>query len=67
MITQAKRRELGLRMALWLHHGCDHKDLYGDDAEMQCRSCALDFRRDPLDHIFEVVKRRIQLEKKGED
>lgn len=33
-----------LRRLLWLRHGCD--GLYGDDGEMQCARCSIDFRRD---------------------
>ena len=35
--------ELLLRKLLWLRHGCN--GLYGDDGEMQCAKCMLDFRR----------------------
>jgi hypothetical protein len=35
--------ELTLRKLLWLRHGCD--GLYGDDGEMQCAKCMIDFRR----------------------
>ena len=38
---EAKTREL-----LWLGHG--HDALYGDDGEMQCGVCKLDYKRDPL-------------------
>ncbi len=32
-----------MRKALWLTHG--HVDLYGDDGEMQCGQCVVDFKR----------------------
>lgn len=35
--------EMLLRKMLWLRHGCD--GLYGDDGEMQCARCMLDFLR----------------------
>ena len=38
-----------LRMLLWLRHGCD--GLYGDDGEMQCSKCMIDFKRDRADDI----------------
>ena len=38
-----------LRMLLWLRHGCT--SLYGDDGEMQCGSCIIDFKRDTADSI----------------
>lgn len=42
---------LDLRKLLWLRHGCLH--LYGDDGEMQCGSCLLDFRRESPKEIEE--------------
>jgi hypothetical protein len=33
-----------LRELLWLNHGC--VGLYGDDGEMQCGKCLIDFKRD---------------------
>jgi len=38
-----------LRMLLWLNHG--HDGLYGDDGEMQCSKCMIDFRRDSADSM----------------
>ena len=38
-----------LRKLLWLHHGCD--GLYGDDGEMQCNRCGIDFKRHSIDYI----------------
>jgi len=46
--------DLRLRRLLWLRHGCE--GLYGDDGEMQCGVCLLDFKRDPVD----VVERRFR-------
>ena len=40
-----------LRELLWLRHGCG--GLYGDDGEMQCGRCILDFKRDPVEVIEE--------------
>jgi hypothetical protein len=39
--------EFTLRHLLWLRHGCDLSALYGDDGEMQCHGCRIDFLRDP--------------------
>lgn len=36
--------ELAARKALWLGHGHTHA-LYGDDGEMQCAKCLIDFKR----------------------
>jgi len=33
-----------LRRLLWIRHGCT--TLYGDDGEMQCSTCQIDFLRD---------------------
>ena len=37
--------ELIFRHLLWLNHGCPVTHLYGDDGEMQCSACAIDFKR----------------------
>ena len=34
-----------LRRLLWLRHGCPMNALYGDDGEMQCGKCGIDFKR----------------------
>lgn len=36
---------LELRRGWWLSHGCSGVALYGDDGEMQCHDCRIDFRR----------------------
>jgi hypothetical protein len=43
---QAEKRELELkyRERLWRNHGCRFSSLYGDDGEMQCNECGLDFK-----------------------
>lgn len=38
-----------LRYLLWLNHGC--YALYGDDGEMQCGHCMIDFKRDSVKNI----------------
>jgi hypothetical protein len=40
---------MALRKMVWLSHGC--VGIYGDDGEMQCGKCVIDFRRDPVDEI----------------
>jgi len=40
-----------LRRLLWLRHGCPFPALYGDDGEMQCNVCMLDFKRDSAKRI----------------
>ena len=57
--------ELIIRKLLWLNHGCDVNALYGDDGEMCCNSCGLDFRRHDaktIEHVLRVVEMR-KLEK----
>lgn len=41
------------RERLWLGHGCSTAILYGDDGEMQCARCMIDFRRDSFETIAE--------------
>lgn len=37
---------------VWLHHNPEHYSfLYGDDGEMQCPACMLDFKRNSLQEI----------------
>jgi len=38
-----------LRYLLWNEHPCEGK--YGDDGEMQCGACGIDFKRDNADTI----------------
>jgi len=40
-----------LRKLLWLRHGCPFHALYGDDGEMQCHICGIDFKRTPAETI----------------
>jgi hypothetical protein len=42
-----------LRKLLWLRHGCPISALYGDDGEMQCPVCKIDFLRDSPEKIRE--------------
>lgn len=46
-----------LRKLLWLRHGCDGVMLYGDDGEMQCNHCGIDFKRDSVASIDERWQR----------
>lgn len=47
-----EEREDELRRLLWLNHG--HEGLYGDDGEMQCNRCPLDFKRATVEEISRV-------------
>lgn len=58
MIILQKENQI-LRELLWLRHGC--MGLYGDDGEMQCNSCIIDFKRDSVLKIkdrFEEMGRK---------
>jgi len=43
--------EFILRKLLFLRHGCSIPDLYGDDGELQCNKCMIDFKRDSAELI----------------
>jgi hypothetical protein len=40
-----------LKAMLWLKHGCGIGALYGDDGELQCGTCMIDFKRMTADEI----------------
>jgi len=40
-----------LRYLLWIRHQGKDCYLYGDDGEMQCNACVIDFKRDTPDQI----------------
>jgi len=50
------KKNLNFRRKLWLEHG--HKGLYGDDGQMQCPDCGLDFKNDPLEKIYKVLMKK---------
>ncbi|KKM03545.1 hypothetical protein LCGC14_1773410 [marine sediment metagenome] len=45
--------EQEIRQTLWLSHGC--LGLYGDDGEMQCGACLIDFKRDSFQRIADRI------------
>ena len=49
--------EYTLRNWLWLKHDPKHT-LYGDDGEMQCNTCMLDFKRDSVEKIHSVFTKQ---------
>lgn len=49
--------DLEIRKLLWLRHGCPINALYGDDGEMQCGICLVDFRRDSAEDIKAKFRR----------
>lgn len=46
------------RQLLWVNHGCPLPALYGDDGEMQCHCCGIDFKRLEPSQIRDVWQRR---------
>lgn len=58
-ITEKQNDELDLRYLPWLNHGCAGPSLYGDDGEMQCHSCRLDFKRDSVRDIELAFRVRV--------
>lgn len=49
-----KEENKELRELLWLRHGCSIHKLYGDDGEMQCHHCQIDFKRDNAEKISRI-------------
>jgi len=47
-----------LRKLLWINHGCDRSALYGDDGEMQCNKCMIDFKRMSAKEIQTIWRSR---------
>ena len=54
----SEQEEMFLRQMLWLSHGCPFPALYGDDGEMQCNSCMIDFKRMEPSEILSIRKKR---------
>jgi len=53
--TTSGCKEMKLRELLWVNHGCPTHALYGDDGEMQCSICGIDFKRDSESTIREII------------
>lgn len=58
LIRQQDKSDKEVREYLWLHHGCGVHPLYGDDGEMQCSKCVIDFKRQPLIELVKVLYNR---------
>lgn len=54
MKAEQKEEDCILRQMLWLRHGCEISALYGDDGELQCSECGVDFKRMPATNISEM-------------
>jgi hypothetical protein len=58
--------ELKLRELLWIRHDSSHfSALYGDDGEMQCGACLIDFKRDAPEVIEAQLQRYAQRKMKS--
>jgi hypothetical protein len=52
------RETATLRKLLWLRHGCVIATLYGDDGEMQCAACGIDFKRASAEEIERIWREK---------
>lgn len=57
LIKQPETENKILRRLLWIRHGCPFAALYGDDGEMQCGNCRIDFKNQPAKTIEETFRR----------
>jgi len=48
--SEGPDNEIMLRRGLWASHG--HAGIYGDDGEMQCGECGIDYKRDSVESII---------------
>ena len=55
-----------LRKMLWLTHYNHMKHLYGDDGEMQCHECRIDFKRDNVEDIEKALLRYVMIQHEKE-
>jgi len=46
--------DMDLRKSMFLYHSCIGR--YGDDGEMQCNKCGIDFKRDSFNRIMEKAR-----------
>lgn len=51
-------KEMKLREYLWVNHGCSVGSLYGDDGEMQCSNCVIDFKNCSEDDLVKLLQGR---------
>lgn len=61
IVNARTTEELILRRLLWIRHGCNPAALYGDDGELQCHECMIDFLRMPardIEAVFDEAGRQ---------
>lgn len=62
LLARIHKEHEPLRRLIWLSHGCDVTNLYGDDGEMQCSKCKIDFlREDPKQIEIQLAKLGLEL------
>jgi hypothetical protein len=56
-----------LRELLWVYHGhfqeLYFQELYGDDGELQCSRCMIDFKMDTVDEICQKIAKQTTIPK----
>ena len=57
VVGYCKDALMEFRRGLWLTHG-HFNVLYGDDGEMQCSKCMVDFKRDSPERLLSTLIRR---------
>ena len=57
-LAEERARLMLMRKLLWLRHGHPVSALYGDDGEMQCAACCLDFKRQEPAEIEAAFERQ---------
>jgi hypothetical protein len=60
-LARVQAEAAAMRKWLWVNHGCAFAALYGDDGEMQCGACGIDFNRGPIDTIGRALAARVPL------
>ncbi len=57
-LDRLKEENFELRKIWWLSHGCPISALYGDDGELQCSGCMVDFKRESYAEIMDKIWRK---------
>jgi hypothetical protein len=60
-LEELRENEKAVRRLLWLYHG--HEGLYGDDGQMQCSQCfmeyGIDYKDSPIPDLISAFKREL--------
>lgn len=57
-LTAVEAERDQLRQWMWLTHGCAVAMLYGDDGQMQCSACMIDFKAWPVEDVLNRLRQR---------